>query len=66
MAVRITTQEAAAILGVTPRRVRQLHAEGKLSADRVGFGIRSTLLLSQSSVLRLRRDRDARTLKEGR
>ena len=53
----LTTKEAAAILGVTDERVRQLVAERKLYADRVGAGPRPFYLLRRDEVEALAAER---------
>jgi excisionase family DNA binding protein len=56
---RITTKEAAQILGISDRRVRQMILNGQLSAKRFG----RTLTLSRSDVERLRASRVGRPKK---
>ena len=48
----ITTEEAAAILGVTPSRVRQYVMEGRLPCRRLG---RHMLLFSAADVKKFRK-----------
>lgn len=62
----ISTREAASLLGVTARRVRQCIHEGVLDATQLGHGHRSTFLVSRHSVLRLRRKRNARAQQKAR
>ena len=46
----VTTEEAAAIIGVTASRVRQLRLAGVLKAERIGF---RTLLIPRSEAERI-------------
>jgi excisionase family DNA binding protein len=50
MADELTTQEAAALLGLTARRVRQLCEAGELPARKIG-GQRGLWLIPRSAVL---------------
>ncbi|MBM3463723.1 MAG: helix-turn-helix domain-containing protein [Armatimonadetes bacterium] len=50
----ITTAQAAALLGVTERRVRQLCAAGILAGRRAGTGHRATWQVDPADAQRLR------------
>ena len=58
-----STAEAAKVLGLSERRVRQLISEGRLAAERDGEG---NLRLSQATVNTERRNRRAKGKRPGR
>jgi excisionase family DNA binding protein len=52
MGERLTTVEAADIIGITPSLVRKYVREGRLEAERVGEGRRSTFYFEREEVER--------------
>lgn len=56
-----TPAEAARILGITPQRVRQLTAEGRLNFERTRLG----RIIDPASVEAFRQEREARLAARG-
>lgn len=55
-----TVAQAAAVLGVSPQRVHQMLAEGKLELDHKTPGLRGAKYVTAASVEALKQKRDSK------